>query len=154
MPLSVARVLPGRAGKIIFVCAVSSVCAAYLVSHDRAARNNEPGVSLVSKESASATDRALAHAPTTASTPASTPAATASAASSAPASQAPAFTVKNALIEHSFGAAVRSMGLDASTAALLTRAFRGNLNFSRDLRPGDRVSAVFDESSGKDTTGE
>jgi len=140
MPLSVARVLPGRAGKIVFVCAISSVCAAYLVSHERTARTDEPDVSLVSKDSA----RPAAASKATASSAAVE---AAPAASSAPATKPPAFNVKKATIEHSFSAAAQSMGVDAGTTAMLARAFHGDLNFSRDLRPGDRVSAVFDESS-------
>ncbi|CAB3785217.1 M23 family metallopeptidase [Paraburkholderia fynbosensis] len=130
MPLSVARVLPGRAGKIIVVCAISSVCAAYLLSHDHTARTEDPDVSLVSKDSAKPA----------AASPA-VPAAT-----SPPATKPPAFTVKHASIEHSFAAAAKAMGVDPATTAILTRAFRGELNFSRDLRSGDSVSAVFDES--------
>ena len=139
MPLSVARVLPGRAGKIVFACAISSVCAAYLVSHERAARPDESDVSLVSKEST----RPAASSPS--AVPSTTEAAPAE--PSEPAKKPPAFTVKNASIERSFAAAAQSMGVDASTTTMLARAFRGDLNFSRDLRPGDRVSAVFDESS-------
>lgn len=138
MPFSIARVLPGRVGKIVFVCAISSVCAAYLVSHERAARTDEPDVSLVSKDSA----RPAAASPAAASSAADA----ARGASDAPATKPPAFTVKKASIEHSFAAAAQSIGVDAGTTAMLARALRGDLSFSRDLRPGDRVSAVFDES--------
>jgi murein DD-endopeptidase MepM/ murein hydrolase activator NlpD len=108
------------------------------MSHERAARTDEPDVSLVSKDSAKPA----------ASSPAARSAAVGEvpAASSAPVPKPPAFTVKNAPIEHSFAAAAQSMGVDASTTAILARAFRGELNFSRDLHPGDHVSAVFDES--------
>lgn len=139
MPLSVARVLPGRAGEIIVVCAISSICAAYLVSHDRAARTEDPDVSLVSKDSA----RSPASSPVAVSETA--PAA--SSASNAAAAQPPAFTVKKAPIESSFAAAARSIGVDPGTTAILARAFHGDLDFSRDLRPGDQMSAVFDQSS-------
>ncbi|MFL9960180.1 peptidoglycan DD-metalloendopeptidase family protein [Paraburkholderia sediminicola] len=71
----------------------------------------------------------------------------ASAASGTPAAKPPAFTVKKASIGRSFAAAAQSMGVDAGTTSMLARARRGDLSFSRDLRPGDRVSAVFDESS-------
>jgi hypothetical protein len=60
---------------------------------------------------------------------------------------APAFTVKNAPVEHSFAAAAQSMGVDAATTAILAQAFHGELNFARDLRAGDRVSAVFDKGN-------
>jgi murein DD-endopeptidase MepM/ murein hydrolase activator NlpD len=137
MPLSVARVLPGRAGKIIVVCAISSVCAAYLVSHDRAARSEDPDVSLVSKDSV----RPAASSPAVPAAPGAIDA------TNAPPQKPPAFTVKHASIERSFAAAVQSMGVDAATTAILAHAFHGEVNFSRDLRPGDGVSAVFDESS-------
>ncbi|WP_246217175.1 M23 family metallopeptidase [Paraburkholderia panacisoli] len=55
--------------------------------------------------------------------------------------------MKKASIEHSFAAAAQSMGVDAGTTAMLARALRSDPSLSRDLQPGDRVSAVFDESS-------
>lgn len=139
MPFSVARVLPGRAGKIIFVCAMSSVCAAYLVSQHRATNNDEPDVSLMSKDSVRQSTALPASAPT------SVPATSASIA--APSHPAPAFTVKNAPVERSFAAAAQSIGVDAATTAILAQAFHGELDFARDLRSGDRVSAVFDKDS-------
>jgi murein DD-endopeptidase MepM/ murein hydrolase activator NlpD len=141
MPLSVARVLPGRVGKIIVVCAISSVCAAFLMSHDRAAHTDEPDVSLVSKDSA----RSAGRSPAIPAAPGAT---------NAPQTKPPAFTVKHAQIERSFAAAAKAMGVDAATTAILARAFHGELNFSRDLRSGDRVSAVFDESGDGGATGE
>ncbi|SDR35575.1 Murein DD-endopeptidase MepM and murein hydrolase activator NlpD, contain LysM domain [Paraburkholderia fungorum] len=141
MPLSVASVLPGRAGKIIFVCAMSSVCAAYLVSQHRAARTEEADVSLMSKDSS----RPDAASPASAAAGGPGISAAPAAASTAPASDAPAFTVKNAPVEHSFAAAARSMGVDAATTAMLAQAFHGDLDLARDLRAGDRVSAVFDK---------
>jgi murein DD-endopeptidase MepM/ murein hydrolase activator NlpD len=141
MPLSVASVLPGRAGKIVFVCAMSSVCAAYLVSQHHAARTDEPDVSLMSKDSARPA----------AVLPASALAAGASSVAATPASSPPAFTVKNAAVEHSFAAAAQSMGVDPATTALLANAFHGDLNLTRDLRTGDRVSAVFDKDGASGT---
>lgn len=67
-------------------------------------------------------------------------------ATDAPPPKPPAFTVKHAAIEHSFAAAAQSMGVDAATTAILAHAFHGEVNFSRDLRAGDGVSAVFDVS--------
>lgn len=103
------------------------------MSHDRAARTEDVDVSLVSKDSA----KPAANSPAQPAAPAAT-----NASDSAP----PAFTVKHAPIEHSFAAAAKSMGVDAATTAILARAFHGELNFSRDLRSGDHVSAVFDDS--------
>ncbi|HEY4299206.1 MAG TPA: peptidoglycan DD-metalloendopeptidase family protein [Paraburkholderia sp.] len=54
--------------------------------------------------------------------------------------------MKKAPIESSFAAAARSIGVDPGTTAILARAFHGDLDFSRDLRPGDQMSAVFDQS--------
>jgi murein DD-endopeptidase MepM/ murein hydrolase activator NlpD len=118
---------------------MSSACAVYLVTHERVARNDEPDVSLMSKEST----KAVTHAPMSASAPAAT-------------SQAPAFAVRQAPVERTFVAAARSIGVDAGTAAILSRAFGGELDLSRDLKPGDRVSAVFDNShdGGKDASRE
>jgi murein DD-endopeptidase MepM/ murein hydrolase activator NlpD len=109
---------------------MSSACAAYLVTHERAARNDEPDVSLLSKDST----KSVARAPMPASAPALAP-------------QAPAFTVRQAPVERTFAAAAQSIGVDAATTAILSRAFRGELDLSSDLQPGDRVSAVFDNSS-------
>ena len=116
---------------------MSSACAVYFLSHERVASNDEPDVSLLSKDSA----QAVARAPMSASAPA------APAASAASAAQPPAFTVKQAPVERTFAAAVQSMGVDAGTSAILSRAFHDELDLSRDLKPGDRVSAVFANSS-------
>ncbi|MGF6741543.1 peptidoglycan DD-metalloendopeptidase family protein [Paraburkholderia atlantica] len=116
---------------------MSSVCAAYLVTHERAARNDEPDVSLRSKDSTTA----IARAPGSASAP--PPA--------VPAAQVPTFTVREAPVERTFAAAAQSLGIDAGTTAILSRAFRDELDLSRDLKAGDRVSAVFDTSSDNGT---
>ncbi|OLL32387.1 peptidase M23 [Burkholderia sp. SRS-W-2-2016] len=121
---------------------MSSVCAAYLVSHQRAWRDEEPDVSLVSKDST----RFGARAPNPAAAPAgATPTAPAAPAPAAP--QPPPFTVRTAPIERTFAAAAKSMGVDAGTTAILSRAFHDELDLSRDLKPGDRVSAVFDNAA-------
>lgn len=135
---SIASVLPGRAGKFIFVCALSSVCAAYLLSQRHAARYEQPDVSLMSKESVRLSVAAARDA---------------SAQAAESATIAPAYTVKTALVEHSFAAAARSIGVDAATNAILTHAFRGDLDFARDLRTGDQVSAVFDPDSASGAPG-
>ncbi|NIF77462.1 M23 family metallopeptidase [Paraburkholderia sp. Cy-641] len=109
---------------------MSSVCAAYLMTHDHAARNDEPDVSLVSKDSTTAAARL----------PATT----------APIPQLPAFTVKKAPIERNFAAATQSLGVDAGTTAILVRAFHNELDLTRDPQPGDQVSAVFDNNGGGD----
>jgi murein DD-endopeptidase MepM/ murein hydrolase activator NlpD len=109
------------------------------VSHERTAGTDEPDVSLVSKDSS----RPAAASPAAASSATEA----VPGASGAPATKPPAFTVKKASIEHSFAAAAQSMGVDAGTTAMLARALRSDPSLSRDLQPGDRVSAVFDESS-------
>ena len=125
---------------------MSSVCAAYLVSHKHATRSEEADVSLVSKESARPSTRPMADALASASAPITAEPAQ-PVAPAAPASTPANFTVKQAEVERSFAAAAQSMGVDASTTALLAHAFHHELDFSRDLRAGDRVSAVFDTSS-------
>jgi murein DD-endopeptidase MepM/ murein hydrolase activator NlpD len=112
------------------------VCAAYLVSQHRAAHTEEADVSLMSKDSSRPA----------AASPASAPVA-------APASPEAAFTVKNAPVERSFAAATQSMGVDAATTAILAQAFHGELDFARDLRAGDRVSAVFDKDNANGAAG-
>jgi murein DD-endopeptidase MepM/ murein hydrolase activator NlpD len=119
---------------------MSSACAVYFVTHERVVRNDEPDVSLLSKDST----QAVARAPMSAS--ASAPAPAAAAAASAAAAQSPAFTVRQAPVERTFAAAVQSIGVDAGTSAILSRAFHDELDLSRDLKPGDRVSAVFANS--------
>jgi murein DD-endopeptidase MepM/ murein hydrolase activator NlpD len=126
---------------------MSSVCAAYLVSHEHALRTEEADVSLVSKDSARPAVRPVPGSPASAAAGAAPPVA-----SAPPAPTAADFTVKQAQVERSFAAAARSMGVDASTTALLAHAFHDDLEFSRDLRPGDRVSAVFDKSSDSTAT--
>nr|WP_244196054.1 M23 family metallopeptidase [Paraburkholderia susongensis] len=104
------------------------------MTRDHAVPNDEPGVSLVSKDST----KAVAGSQTSAT------AGGAPAASAAAAAQPPAFTVKKAPIERNFAAAAQSMGVDTGTTAILVRAFDNELNLARDLQPGDQVSAVFD----------
>lgn len=125
---------------------MSSVCAAYLVNQHHAGRSEEPDVSLMSKESVRPATVLPASAPQMA------PAAAAAAPGASAATAAQAFTVKNAPVEHSFAAAAHSMGVDAATTAILVQAFHGDLNFARDLRAGDRVSAVFDKDSAGDSS--
>ncbi|MFT4065827.1 peptidoglycan DD-metalloendopeptidase family protein [Paraburkholderia sp.] len=116
------------------------------MTHHRAMHDDDPDVSLVSKDSTKVAGNAPAAAPGAASIPA---AASATPAASAPqAAQPAAFTVRKAPIDRSFAAAAQSMGVDAGTTAILARAFRNELNLARDLRPGDQVSAVFDNSNG------
>lgn len=122
---------------------MSSVCAAYLVSQHRAARIEDADVSLMSKDSSRPDAASAARAP--AVVPSTVAAAPDTSAASAAVPAAPAFTVKNAPVEHSFAAAARSMGVDAATTAMLAQAFHGDLDLARDLRSGDRVSAVFDK---------
>jgi len=114
---------------------MSSVCAAYLMTYHRTMRDDEPDVSLVSKDSTKAAGNMPATAPAAPAAAVPEPA------------QSPAFTVKTASIDHSFAAAAKSMGVDAGTTATLARVFRNELNLARDLRPGDHVSAVFDNSA-------
>jgi murein DD-endopeptidase MepM/ murein hydrolase activator NlpD len=120
---------------------MSSVCAAYLVTHQRSAHEDEADVSFVSKDSTKAVERApnLASAPPAA-------AAVGPAASVPAVAPAPPFTVRKAPIERTFAAAAKSMGVDPGTTAILSRAFHDDLDLSRDLRPGDQVSAVFDDT--------
>ncbi|HEY2022163.1 peptidoglycan DD-metalloendopeptidase family protein [Paraburkholderia sp.] len=107
-----------------------------MTSH-HATRDDDSDVSLVSKDSA----KPAGHMPTAAP---SAPVASAAPAPQPPAP--PAFTVKTAPIDRSFAAAAQRIGVDAGTTATLARAFGNELNLARDLRPGDQVSAVFDNA--------
>ncbi|NML32681.1 M23 family metallopeptidase [Paraburkholderia sp. G-4-1-8] len=121
---------------------MSSVCAAYLLTHQRVKRNDEANVSLVSKDSTGAGARV----PNAASAqPGAVPRDPAAAAQQA--APAPAFTVRKAAVKRTFAAAAQSMGVDAGTTAMLTRVFHDELDLSRDLKPGDQLSAVFDNSA-------
>lgn len=117
------------------------MCAGYLISNERAVRNDEPYVSLLSQHST----KTAAHGQISAPEPAASTA-----------QETPAFTVKQAQVQRTFKAAAQSIGIDAGTAAMLSRAFHEELDLSRDLKPGDRVSAVFENSddSSKDASRE
>ena len=52
--------------------------------------------------------------------------------------------VRSATIKSNFAEAAQRLGLDSRTTALLTHAFSGELDFHRDLRPGNTISLVVD----------
>ncbi|WP_233834592.1 M23 family metallopeptidase [Paraburkholderia sp. ZP32-5] len=105
----------------------------------RAMHDDDPDVSLVSKDSTKAASNPPPATPTNPAAPA------------VPVPQPPVFTVKTASIDHSFAAAAKSIGVDARTTATLVRAFRNELDLTRDLRAGDHVSAVFDDTVGSES---
>ena len=52
---------------------------------------------------------------------------------------------KEATISHSFAETAHNAGLTHAQTYQLSKIFEGNVNFSRDIRPGDHFSILYDE---------
>ncbi|TXC81152.1 peptidoglycan DD-metalloendopeptidase family protein [Paraburkholderia azotifigens] len=132
MPLPAFVVPSARSGKVILVCALSSVCAALIFSphHARHSADQDDAATAPSASlNREAADTARAAQP----------------ASSPPVPEtAPQPVVKSATIKSSFAEAAQRLGLDSRTAALLAHAFSGEIDFRRDLKPGNTISLVVD----------
>ncbi|GJM07289.1 MAG: hypothetical protein DHS20C10_10230 [marine bacterium B5-7] len=58
-------------------------------------------------------------------------------------SPSPSISIIKGTIHHSFSQAARAAGLSTHTIADITHIFSGEINFSRDLHPGDRFAIQF-----------
>ncbi|MBN3753077.1 M23 family metallopeptidase [Paraburkholderia sp. Tr-20389] len=136
MPLPAFVAPSARSGKVILVCALSSVCAALIFSPQHAKHSvdqDDAAGAPSASPNREAADTARA------AQPAPQPAAP------APASEAtPQPVVRSATIKSSFAEAAQRLGLDSRTAALLAHAFSGEIDFRRDLKAGNTISLVVD----------
>ena len=137
MPLPAFVAPSARSGKVILACALSSVCAALIFSPDRAKHaadlDDTPDAQSASlnRPAADRTHRAQ-------------PASAASAVEAAPQP-----VVRSATVKSSFAEAAQRLGLDGHTTALLARAFSGEIDFRRDLKPGNTISLIVDPPEGE-----
>lgn len=148
MPFPVVAALSTRAGKVLFLCAISSACAAWLmtepfsVSHTRPLAGSDDADALPAQPMSRDADASRA-------APAGNSANGASAASAATGATAapPPMTVRTVPLQTSFDDAMQLLGVDARTASLLERSYSGVIDFRRDLRHGDTVSVVLAPSA-------
>ncbi|CAG9207297.1 Membrane protein related to metalloendopeptidase [Paraburkholderia sabiae] len=138
MPLPAFVAPSARSGKVILACALSSVCAALIFSPQHAKHPADQD-DATGAQSASlnreAADTARSAQPASSSVP--------SAPEAAP-EATPQPVVRSATVKSSFAEAVERLGLDSRTAALLAHAFSGEIDFRRDLKPGNTISLVVD----------
>ncbi|HWT36344.1 MAG TPA: peptidoglycan DD-metalloendopeptidase family protein [Paraburkholderia sp.] len=132
MPLPAFVAPSARSGNVILACALSSACAALIFSPHHAkhpADQDDAAGAPSASLNREAADTARAAQPASASL---APEAT------------PQPVVRSATINSSFAEAARRLGLDSRTAALLAHAFSREIDFHRDLKPGNTLSLVVD----------
>ncbi|WP_250535734.1 M23 family metallopeptidase [Caballeronia sp. AZ10_KS36] len=129
-PLLKSLALPGKAGQIFALCAISSALAAALLCARTPKSAEDVPVSY--KE-----DRA----PLAASSPVSRQQPQQDQTAATP--EKPSHIVGSVSVESTFGDAARRLGVDPQTTATLARAFAYQLDLRRDLRAGDTLSVVM-----------
>ena len=124
MPFSPATALPGKAGRLLFTCAIGSVCTVVICnalhrSHAPSiSKDDAPAVAL--RQNAPPAPRPFVGPP------------------------APVRTTESATVDQTFSEAAQSLGIEPGTIATLTEAFAGNVDLTRDLRRGDTLSVIYD----------
>ncbi|WP_321800990.1 peptidoglycan DD-metalloendopeptidase family protein [Caballeronia sp. J97] len=131
MPFSPSTASPGKAGRLLFTCAIGSVCT--VVICNALHRPHAPSVEKDDAPAVSLGQRAAPAAP--ASTPPAPP-------------PAPARTTESATVDQTFSDAAQSLGIDQSTIATLTEAFGSTIDMRRDLKKGDTLSVIYDRPQG------
>ncbi|WP_225936588.1 M23 family metallopeptidase [Caballeronia sp. NK8] len=147
MALPVPVVPTTRIGKAVLICALSSVCAAFVFSplktvfqHDD---NTTPSVSAPPATPANHDTDALHTAQPVAVGASGALASSAVASAVASATQALAPTTESVTIDSSFAEAMQRLGVDPAMSAVIAHAYSGQIDFRRDLRKGDRISLVL-----------
>lgn len=142
-----ASVVPTtRIGKAVLVFALSSACAAVVLSPGKPGSHSDDDTPAADQPSPAAHDANALRAarPDAASIPAALY-------NDVPSGHSPASGVsatppgplaRSVTIVSSFGDAMRRLGVDAGTTALLVRSFAGQIDFRHDLRKGDTISLV------------
>lgn len=117
----------GRASAVVLVGALSSLCAVLLLTPHRVTRPQYPEAAV----SFAPHDRGITDAQPAGVPPAAAP---------EPASD---YRLASTTVERNFVSAVSRVGVSAAIAAMLVDGFRNEINFRRDLRPGNTVKFVF-----------
>ena len=133
MPLSVISAQRGRAGRFVLVCALGSICAALVLTQQHASSPASVDASVVSVRNRDAS-------PPTAPQPEL---------DTVP--SGPDYQVASVTVERSFASAVQRAGLSAAVAAMLARAFADEIDFRRDLKRGNAVKFIFENSQDGET---
>ena len=131
MPFSPATALPGKAGRLLFTCAIGSICTVVICN-----ALHRPHAPSIDKDDATAVPLRQSGAP---GKPASAPFV---------GPPAPERATASATVDQTFSQAAQSLGLDSGTIARLTDAFAGNVDVQRDLRKGDTLSVLYDRPQG------
>ncbi|WP_250503565.1 MULTISPECIES: M23 family metallopeptidase [unclassified Caballeronia] len=126
MPLSSSNALPGKAGRLLFTCAIGSICT--VVVCNALHRPTAPSADEDYTPAVSLPQRAAPKTP-----------------------PAPTRTTESATVDETFSDAAQSLGIDQGTIATLTEAFASNVDMRRDLRKGDTLSVVYDRPQGSAT---
>jgi murein DD-endopeptidase MepM/ murein hydrolase activator NlpD len=127
MPFTPSTVLPGKAGRLLFTCAIGSVCT--VVICDALHRTHAPPIDKDEPPAVSLRQRATPPAPP-------------------PAPPAPTRITESATVDQTFSEAAQSLGMGQSTIATLTDAFASKVDLRRDLRKGDTLSVIYDRPQG------
>jgi murein DD-endopeptidase MepM/ murein hydrolase activator NlpD len=124
MPFSPVTALPGKAGRLLFTCAIGSVCT--LVICDALHRPHAPSID---KDDAPAVSMRQSDVPAT---------------RRFVGPPAPVRTTESATVDQTFSEAAQSLGMSSDTIATLTEAFASDIDLTRDLRKGDTLSVIYD----------
>ncbi|MGG1946882.1 peptidoglycan DD-metalloendopeptidase family protein [Trinickia sp. NRRL B-1857] len=143
-----ASVVPTtRIGKAVLAFALSSACAALVLSPGKPGSHPDDDTPATDRPSPAAQDADALRAarPDTASIPAAiyndVPTGR-SLGSGGPATPSGPFT-RSVTIDSSFADAMRRLGVDENITALLVRSFAGQIDFRHDLHKGDTISLVM-----------
>lgn len=142
MPFPAFVASTARNGKVVLAFALSSVCAALILSPHHvkhAAVPDDPADTRPAPLNREAPETQRLAPPAYQS------------ASPAPAPE-PQPVVKSATIKSSFAEAAQRLGLDSGATALLTRAFSGKIDFQHDVHPGSTISVVVDPPKSGNTS--
>lgn len=126
----------GRSGRTASLCAVGFLCVALSLTQHRASLPRVAQTAAVSYQQQDANfamqsaDRAAAAG-----------------------QEESAYRLESVTVERNFVSAVQRVGVSAAVAAMLVSAFAHEIDFRRDLKPGNAVKFVFDDpdSEGADT---
>jgi len=153
-----------RIGKAVLACALSSACAAFMLSpflfghrvdDDTPASTVTPpaahdadALRASHLDAASAAGATLNDAPSALTSHAPQAPASSAAASAAPNASPTDPHIEFATVDSSFAEAMQRLGVDANVTNLIARSFASQIDFRRDLRKGDRIGLVMRPASG------
>jgi murein DD-endopeptidase MepM/ murein hydrolase activator NlpD len=129
MPFFPTTAFPTRAGRFVVACALGSACSvvAFTAMHTPApVRTDAPSVS-------------LHQAPAEPKAPKASPFV---------GPPAPVRVADSATVDQTFTQAAQSLGMDDATISDLSKAFGSKVDLTRDLRKGDTLSIVYDQTPG------